>query len=458
MDLNKINKIFFIGLGGSGVSALARIFHARGAAVSGSDAAESEITADLRREGIEVFTGQSAENISADFDLIVYSVAVPEDNPERLRVRELGLPELSYPQLLGLLIKDKYGIGVSGTNGKTTVTALLGKIFLDAELDPTIVVGSKVDYLQGNARAGNGDCLIFESDEYRRAFDNYEPKMAVLTYITEDHLDYYRDLAEIKSAFNNYLKKIPADGYIIVNNDDANSLAIVAGCPAKIITFGINAPADFSVENIRTENGRQYFNVKEKNQAGVSEISLKLPGKYNVYNALAAIAAARTSGIAWPMIIKALEDFNGVWRRFELMGKLSGVKIIVDYAHTPDAISKVIQATKEFYPGQKILTIFQPHQYSRTKNLFKGFSEAFSGADKVIIADIFYVKGREKPEDFSVSSDKLAGAIKANGVDAVSGGNLQQTEKIIRELAKDFAVILILGAGDIYELAKNLVK
>jgi UDP-N-acetylmuramate--alanine ligase len=457
MELKAINKIYFIGIGGIGISAAAGILKQMGKEVGGSDMARNEVTEQLEQEGIKVFIPQQEKNISSEIDLVVYSVAVPEDNPERQKARELGLTELSYPQLLGEMTKNKHGIGVSGTNGKTTVTAMLGKIFLETGLDPTVVVGSKVDYLKGNSRLGRSKYFIFESDEYRRAFANYRPQTAVVTYIAADHLDCYRDLAEIKAAFGDYLDRVAADGLVVLNSDDKNSLEAVQNIRARKVYFGIEVAADYLAKEIRVENGEQKFLVEEKG-GSTEKMKIKLPGKFNVYNALAAIATARSEGVGWPVIKKVLAEFNGAWRRFQKTGILEGADIIADYAHTPDAVSKTILAAKEFYPNKKILAVFQPHQYNRTKKFFEEFAQSFAAADLAIISDIFFVRGRENPDDFDVSSRKLAAAIKDNGVNAIWGGGLKQTENLIRQTVKDFEVILILGAGDIYEAAKNLVK
>lgn len=455
---NKINKIFFVGIGGVGISGSALIASGLGKEVCGSDAAIGEVVRELQDSGVKVFSPHRADNLSADFDLLVYSVAVAEANPERIRAKELGIEQMSYPQFLGLLLENKYGIGVSGTDGKTTTTAMLAKIFLEAETDPTVLIGAKVGFLDDkNARAGQGEYFIFESDEYRRAFDNYRPQLAVITNIGVDHLDYYSDSGDYFNAFKAYLEKIPQDGWIVINNDDKNSVAAVAACQAKIVTFGVKRPADFAVREIEIKNGRQEFAVMENGEAR-SAITLGLPGDYNVYNALAAIAAAKTAGVSWQYIAKALDGFAGVWRRFEKLGKCGKAEVIADYAHTPDAVKKAIKATQEFYPQQKIITVFQPHQYARTKNLFNGFAEAFDEAEKVLLPDIFYVEGREKPEDFDVSSKKLAEAVSARGINVEAPGDLASSEEKIKQLAEQYDIILVLGAGNIYETAKNLVK
>ncbi|MEK7072496.1 MAG: UDP-N-acetylmuramate--L-alanine ligase, partial [Patescibacteria group bacterium] len=407
VDLSKINKVFFIGIGGIGISAAARILQQMGKDVSGSDMTASEITSQLQLEGINVFIPQKAANIPVDADLVVYTVAVNLDNPEKKQADGLGIWQMTYPQLLGLLMKDKVGIGVSGTDGKTTTTAMLGKIFMDADLDPTIVVGSKVDYLGGNSKVGESQYFIFESDEYKKAFHNYYPKIAALTNIRADHLDVYKDLAEIKEAFLYYLKRIPEDGLIVVNNDDANSVEIVASCQAKVISYAIDNSADVKAIDIKYEAGKQKFKVVSGDNL-LGEIELNIPGKYNIYNALSAISVSLEEGISFEVIKKSLNDFIGAWRRFEKLGEKDGTQIITDYAHTPEGLKQVMAATDEFYPTSKILFVFQPHQYNRTKNFFDEFVLALKTAENIIISDIFYVAGRENSKDFNISSKLLA--------------------------------------------------
>lgn len=457
IDLSKINKVHFIGIGGIGISAAAGILQSRSFIVSGSDAQETEIIATLRQRGIQVYVPHRAEAVDEETGLVVYSVAVPADNPERLKARELKIPELTYPELLGQLINSKYGIGVSGTDGKTTTTAMIAKILIDANLDPSVVLGSRAEFLDGNSILGQSKYFVFEADEYRRAFDNYQPQIAVVTNIGVDHLDYFKDGEDYLDTFKKYLNKLPTTGVAIINADDTRSAEAVINCSAKLVTYGINQSADYLATNIRLANGRQEFEVLE-NGVAKAIISLHLPGHYNVSNALAAMVLARVLDIDWEVISKSLAGFKGTWRRFDYLGDLGQTKIIADYAHTPPAISLVIKATQEFFPDKKILFVFQPHQYARTKNLFKDFVSAFAEADQALIADIFYVAGRERPEDYDVSSLKLASAISETGVTASYSGDLIETEKRLRELADEFEIIMILGAGDIYEVAKKLTS
>lgn len=445
-------KIHFIGIGGAGVSALARLAYQLGDQVTGSDANESVIVASLRAQGIAV-----VENIPTDVDLVVYSVAVPDDNPELVSAKERGIKIMTYPEALGELMRDYQAIGVAGTNGKTTTTAMLASIMITAGVDPTVVVGSDIPLLNGNARLGASKLMIFESDEYRRAFANYHPYATIITYVGFDHPDYYRDQADINSAFSQYLKQVDPLGFVVINSDDVASMQLAEQYPGKKISFGIDNKSDVSAANIRYQNGKQIFDLIFDNK-NLGQIELLIPGRYNVYNALAAIAAAVQLGASFENIQSALSQYQGAKRRFEIVGQIDGKIVISDYAHTPDAVSQTIVAAREFYAGKKVLTVFQPHHYSRTKELFNDFAAAFDQVDQAIITDIFFVLGRENPADFSVSSEQLAEAAAVRGAKVLYGGDLDQTENKISELMADYDVILLLGAGSIDTLAYKLVK
>ena len=456
-DLNKINKIYFIGIGGIGISAAAGIAHVRHFLTEGSDAAESEIVADLREHRIIVHVPHDAENINDKISLIVRSVAVPDDNPEIVRAKELNIPTITYPQFLGLLTQDKYGVAVSGTDGKTTTTAMIAKLLIDGGLDPSVVLGAKADFLSDNWRVGDNKYFVFESDEYRRAFANYHPAIAVITNINLDHLDYFQDEADYVSAFSDYVAGLPADGVLVINAENDNCLAVAENFSGKVITYALGAGADYVAKSIRIDDRKQLFEVWK---AGVllDEFEISIPGAHNVADAVAAIAVAQELGIGVESCRRSLAEFKGAWRRFQKLGVCGTADVIADYAHTPGAVKKTIAAAREFYPDQKILAVFQPHQYNRTKNFFDQFAASFSGADKVVIPDIYYVVGRENPADFDVSGEKLALAINNNGIDAVYGGNLTDCEELIKNLVHDFDLVLVLGAGDIYEVGKKLVK
>lgn len=459
--MTELKKIFMVGIGGAGVSALARLYHAQGHEVHGSDLVISPTTTALEQLGITIAIGTDPElvvhSITADYSKVVYSVAGDYD-PYLVRARAVGIAEQTYPQALAELMKDfSKTIGVAGTNGKTTTTAMLAQIFLTANQDPTVVVGSDVPVLAGNARLGKSDYLIFESDEYRRAFHNYQPWATIITYIAPDHLDVYLDLNEIIESFAEYVRRVPADGLVVLNVEDAVSQELRPQIQSRVVTFGLIALADVGAQNIRYQNGKQLFDlVYHGNVLGTCE--LQLPGEHNVANALAAAAMALEVGVEFKFIVQALQEFQSARRRFEIVGTNGDTTIISDYAHTPDAVAKTIMAAHELFPDKKILSVFQPHQLARTKKLFPEFVAALETAGDVILSDVFFVSGRERPEDFNVSSAQLIDAAKDKNSQLVYGGSLEQTELVIRNQLKNYDIILIMGAGDIDSIARKLCQ
>ena len=408
-------KIHIVGASGIGISALAKVLQQQGILVSHSDIAT---------------TGHRAENVPEDADLLVYSNAVPEDNPERQKARELKIREISYPQALGEFSKGRKVIAVGGTNGKTTTTAMIGWIMEQAGFDPTVIVGSKVLAWDSNARVGTGDWIVIEADEYRRGFLNYEPDIAVITNIAADHLDYYKNLDDIKTAFFQFTQKIKPGGTLVYNVDDENTAPVLEKFQGEAIGF-----------------------------AGQSAgFNLKLPGGFNQANAAAAAAVCSILGVPFEKIKSALESFIGTWRRFEKAGKFGDAEIISDYAHHPDSVRATLETAAGLYG--KILAVFQPHQHNRTKKLFKEFVQAFcqSPAQDIIISEIFGVAGREEAPDQDVSSKALAAEIKKCGKNVVYAKDLQDCEDLIRTEAGGHKAILIMGAGDIYKVADNLAK
>ncbi len=406
MNLEKTKKIHFIGIGGIGVSAIAKLMLHQKKSVSGSDSALSEITQEIENKGGKIFIGHKAENLAKDTDLVVYSPAVTEENPEFKKAKELNIPTLSYPQFLGILSTQLWTIAVSGTNGKSTTTALTSLILEKDNFDPTVIVGSKIkSFTDGNLRVGKSKYFVVEACEYKESMLNLSPQIIVLTNIEEDHLDYYKDLSHIKKSFRAYIKSLPKNGVLIYNADDKNCVDIChceRSQQAKRgnlkITFGIENPADVMAENIQVKNQKQVFTLKYKNKI-LGKIALNVPGIFNIYNALAAIAAALAIGVSFKSIQSALQDFTGIWRRYEYIGEYQGAKIISDYAHHPTAIKDTLKATKEFFPDRRIISVFQPHSWNRTKKLFSQFVESFDDADIVILSKVYQVSGRENTAD-----------------------------------------------------------
>lgn len=409
MDLSEIKKVYFIGIGGIGMSALVRMLAGEGKEVFGSDRAESLVTAELEKLGIKIFYNQEAQNITPDIDLVVYTIAVPDNHPELMRARELGLECKTYPEMLGLISANKYTIAVAGTHGKTTVTAMIADIMIKADLSPTVIVGSLLKS-GTNFIKGNSQYLVVEACEYRRSFLNLHPQLAVVTNIDSDHLDYYKDLDDIKSAFAQFLEQ----------------------SENKIVDYG------------------QYV---EKVPV------LLIPGEHNRLNAGLALAVASYLGIDEFIAREALSQFAGTWRRFEYKGKTaSGALVYDDYAHHPTELKATIQAGREFMAKNnltgKLIIAFQPHLYSRTKLLKDDFAQALVVADRVILLPIY--AARENLDE-SISSDILADLIKQKGGQVIVSFDQKEASKIILEFATVGDLVITVGAGDISNLALNLL-
>ena len=432
-------KIHLIGIGGIGVSALAQYYLSKGHIVSGSDLTSSEITELLKEKGIKIIIGPHSENnLSNDANLVIYSPAVRPDNPEYKKAKELNIKLQSYPEALGDLTKQYFTIAVSGTHGKSTTTAMIALVLTKAGLDPTVIVGTKLKEFEGsNFRAGSSKVLVIEADEHFASFLNYWPKIIVLTNIEKEHLDFYKNLNNIKKTYKEYLSHLGDDGILVANKEDKN----------------INKIA---------KKGKQeavFYSIKQKESKRLKRI-LKVPGKHNVYNALAVLAIARILGVPDKMSFDTLSKYRGAWRRFDIkQGKAGNKKITVisDYGHHPTEVLATLKATREKYPKKKIWCVFQPHQYQRTYYLFSDFVKVFSRAagriDNIIITDIYDVAGREtKKINAEVSSEKLVQKIDKNNVKYFL---LRDIEKYIKDTIKSGNVLIIMGAGDIYKLAEK---
>lgn len=438
-------KIHFVGIGGIGVSALDKYYLAQGHKVSGSDLVSSEITEALKKRGAKISIGPHRLprwNLGNRPDLVIYSPAVPSENPELKKARKLKIKCLSYPEALGELTKKYFTIAVCGTHGKSTTTAMIGLLLIRAGLDPTVIVGTKVkEFGDSNCRVGKSQYLVIEADEHFASFLNYWPKIIVLTALELDHLDYYKNFKNYILAFKKFISHLPRDGVLIANRDDKN----------------VNSTFSAAVKNVL------WYSLKNK---GVKKIKgiLKIPGKFNISNALAALTVTRVLKIPDKISFKALSEYRGSWRRFEITrpglvvrpGLIRHPIIISDYAHHPTQIKVTLEAAREKFPRKKIWCVFQPHQYQRTYYLFKDFVKVFKEApvDKLIITDIYDVAGRETLKiKKKVSSEKLVKKISKNKVIYL------KKEEILDYLKKNLRggeVVMIMGAGDIYNLSLKL--
>lgn len=465
INIESLKKVYFIGIGGIGVSAIARFMKARGKEVSGSDIKPSKVTLGLEKLGISVNYGQKEENITDDIDLAVYPVSVPETNPELKTVLEKGIRALTYAESLGLIFNGKNGIAVCGTHGKSTTSSMIGGVLEDGGIDPSVLVGSIVPRYDGNLQIGKSDYFVAEACEYSRNFMSLYPRIIVLNNVELDHTDCYKNIEEMKESFLDFAKHLPEDGVLFCNGDDLNAREVAEKAEIekpqlRIVYFGENTDNDFYFKDFRTVSDHVEFEVfHEGNDLG--KFFLKIPGEINVRNALAAIAVGTYLGIPAGRIKESLENFSGIWRRFELKGEYNGALVISDYAHHPTAVSKAIQATKEFYPEKRILAVFQPHQHNRTRGLYEDFLQCFDLADEVILAEIYDVAGREEAEDQSVSSLDIVEDIKKTNEKLKDhifyAEDLETVRKLIEEKTRPGDILLIMGAGDISDVADRLV-
>ncbi len=466
-------RIHFIGIGGIGVSALAQYYLQKGHEISGSDLAQSELTDALVKKGIDVVIGNSAKHVNAGTDRVIYSPAVKPDNPEYQEAQRLGIELKSYPQALGELTRDYKTIAVSGSHGKSTTTAMLALVLIKAGIDPTVIVGTKLkEFNNSNFWMGASKYLVIEACEYDGSFLEYSPSIAVITNIDKEHLDYFKTFANVIKEFKKFIMRLPANGFLVANKEDKNlvkiadSFSLLRGAKRRGNPGWVAQSSRLPLLRARNDDGGfsvNYFSTKNKEALRLKKI-LKVPGKHNISNALAVLAVARILNIKDSLTFKALSEFKGTWRRFEIKdGIANGKKIIVvnDYAHHPTEILATLTAAREKYPKKKIWCIFQPHQYQRTFYLLKDFVALFKKIpiDQIIITDIYDVAGREEKNiNAKVSSEILVEKILRPGSGQVSKKNvkymsLTDAEKFVKENIKNGEVLVIMGAGDIYKLS-----
>lgn len=455
INFNKPEHIHFIGIGGISMSGLAEILLGAGFSVSGSDARASELTLHLEQMGARVFYGQCAENISENYDCVVYTAAIHPDNPEFARCVQLNLPMLTRAELLGQIMKNyKTSIAVSGTHGKTTTTSMFSSVLLAAETDPTISVGGILEAIGGNIRVGKSETFITEACEYTNSFLSFYPTLSIILNIEEDHMDFFKDLDDIMNSFRLFAQRLPEDGVLIINKEIKNYEKVTDGLTCKVITYGMDSSCTYHAENIFfNEKGYGEFDVMHHN-TNLGHIVLSVPGQHNVSNALAVIAASRKLGISMECIQAGLSGFRGANRRFQYKGILNGVTIIDDYAHHPTEIRTTLEASGN-YPHKEIWCVFQPHTYTRTKAFFKEFAESLSLADHVILADIYAAR---ETDTLGMSSELLAEEIKALGTDCHYFPSFVEIQEFVKSHCIHGDLLITMGAGDVVNIGENLLK
>ncbi|MGN7168000.1 UDP-N-acetylmuramate--L-alanine ligase [Paenibacillus cellulositrophicus] len=446
--------VHFIGIGGYGMSAIARVMLEMGYTVTGSDVAAQELTEKLAAKGAKIYIGHTAEQVHGA-DLVVYSTALPKDNVERREAEHLNIPILHRSQMLARLLNERKGIAVAGAHGKTTTSSMIALAMEECGADPTFIIGGEIMNVGTNAKAGKGDYVVAEADESDGSFLQYHPWLGIVTNIEADHLENYDgDFEKLKSAYVQFLSQIKEDGTAVVCADDANIRAILPSIRCNVATYGIDSNAEYTAEDLVLGDRHVSFTMKHNGQT-LGTVELSVPGRHNVYNAMATVIACLKAGIPFESIAAGVSKFHGAKRRFQVLGEKNDILIIDDYAHHPTEIEATISAAKA--TGKKIIAVFQPQRYTRTFFLLDAFSRAFGGADEVIITDIYSPAGEKQIE--GVSSSKLVDLIVKNS--NAGARYLPTKEDVLNDLKPRLqpgVLVLTMGAGDIWKVGAEIAK
>lgn len=453
MNFGHIKNIHFVGIGGIGMSGLAEILASCGFSVSGCDAQASQTTRRLIAAGIPVAIGHDPGH-PAGADLVVISSAIRKDHPELEEARRLRIPVIRRAEMLGEVTRLKRGVGVAGTHGKTTTSAMIATVLAEAGLDPTLIVGGVLRNYATNARLGAGEWLVVEADEYDRSFLTLHPEIAVVTNIEADHLDIYSGIDEIRATFAEFAARVPFYGTVVACADDANVVALLDSIEKRQIRYGLGPDAELRATDVSFEGRTSRFTVVRSGER-IGEITLQVPGEHNVRNALAAVAVALELDLPFETIATGLERFTGVERRFQLLGTFRGALVIDDYAHHPTEVRATLEAARRGYGGRRIVALFQPHLYSRTRDFQMEFAEALSTADLAFVAPIY--PAREKPIE-GVTSALITDAAARRGFANVRplDGNLQAVADAVRSELRENDLFVTMGAGNVHEVAERL--
>jgi len=449
-------QVHFVGIGGTGMRGLAEVVLAQGCGVTGSDQSPSESISRLRRLGARIWYRHARENIRDDVACVVYTAAARDDNPELVEARRRGIPVLKYAQMLGLVMRLKKGIGISGTHGKSTTSAMTAWTLVQAGLDPSVVVGANVRQLGGPARAGSGEHFVVESCEYDRSFHHLTPRAAAILNIEEDHLDYYSGLAEIIESFRTFAQRVPADGLVVAYGQSLEVKAAVRDLKARVETFAVNKPADWVAGDVHAWQGQCTFEAFYHGEH-FGAFNLEVPGTHNVLNALAAMALAHWAGVDAETIRQSLNSYTGAERRFQIRAEWDGVTLVDDYAHHPSEVQATLEAARDRFAGRRIWVVFQPHQHSRTRFLLKDFAKSFGIAAKIVVPDIYFVRDSEAWRQ-DISSRELVDEITGLGGDACY---LPTFHEIVEHLVSHLRpgdVLITMGAGDVWKIGDELAQ
>ncbi len=453
--MGRIRRVHMVGIGGIGMSSIAEVLLHRGFCVTGSDLQETDLTRRLEELGATVYRGHDARHVERT-DVVVYSSAIDvATNPETQEALRRRIPLISRAEMLGELMRMKYGIGIAGTHGKTTTTSMTGLVLAEGGFDPTIIVGGKVAQFGSNALHGEGDVIVIEADEYDRTFLRLTPVLAVITNLEPEHLDIYRDFEDLKQAFIQYANSIPFFGAAIVCLDDAGVQEIVGHIDRRVITYGTARQADIRAEQIQPEGMRTRFTVYHEQQP-LGEIVLRVPGRHNVLNALAAIAVGMEMEIPFEHIRAGVEAFQGVHRRFHIKGEVGGILVMDDYAHHPTEVRATLEAVHQSWPRRRVVAVFQPHLYSRTRDFAEEFARAFLDADVLVVTDVY--PAREAP------IEDVSGALIAESAQTFGHRQVHYIPEktavpgALQTLVRPGDVVLTVGAGDIWRYGEVFLQ
>ncbi len=448
-----IKKIHFVGIGGIGMSSIAEILLSQGFNISGSDLNDSEITERLQKLGVEFHKGHSAENVK-DIDVLVYSSAVNTKNPEVLEAMERKIPVIKRSEMLAECMRMKYGIGIAGTHGKTTTTSMVGLVLTEAGIDPTIIVGGKLSGLGGtNARLGHSDYIVVEADEFDRTFLSLTPSIAAITTLEKEHLDTYKDLDDIKDAFVQFANKVPFFGFVVLCLDEPALQDVMPMINKKIITYGLTQQADVrAIDITHNEYSSTYTVIYKEKELGT--ITLNIPGIHNIKNSLVAVTVAIELGVDFEVIKKALESFKGVYRRFETKYKGDDILVVDDYAHHPTEINASLSGIRGGWK-RRLVAVFQPHLYSRTRDFYAEFGRAFLNSDLFICTDVY--PAREEPIE-GINGELVANAAKSFGhKNVIYVEDKNDIPAKLKELVEDDDIVVTMGAGDIWKYGEKFI-
>ncbi|MFO0705176.1 MAG: UDP-N-acetylmuramate--L-alanine ligase [Candidatus Andersenbacteria bacterium] len=456
-------RVHFVGIGGMGISGLARLCMGEGAVISGTDRNRTRATEAFVTQGVPITIAEyAAHNLPRDAELVVYTKD-EEQNPEVREAKRRRIPVKSYPEALPIALGERAIIGVSGTHGKTTTTGMIASILLQAKQDPSVVVGSFYGFLGSagsNSRLGKGRFAVVEADEYKRAFLNYRPTIAVVTNVEADHLNYYKDLEDIHAAFTEFVGMVPDSGVLVACADDSGAKRVAATHNGHTILYGLTKDADVRGTVTTLKGPVTAFSATYQGKS-LGSFSLRVPGEHNVRNALAAIAVAAYIGVPVAAIRKGLAEFPGAWRRFEYKGEVKGVTVIDDYAHHPTELEATLRAARDRFGKRRLIAVFQPHFYGRLRDFFTDFVQALQLADRVVVPPVYFVAGREaddpKLRDL-YNSERLAEAVTKKGTTAVATPTLDEAVVAAVTGVRKGDVILTIGAGTVTELGPKILK